>query len=114
MQTACRVSFPDRFPHKTFFNSKLTSEFRRTVSMSKAFFQLKSISNFCLLVLPFSVMMIGGCAVEAAKVTDVEKSAAVKNTELQSSVKAPSKTTKGATIEITQDSPADTVRVFYK
>ncbi len=76
--------------------------------MSKAFFQVN------LLTVIFSVLMVGGCAVEAAKVNETEKSAPVKNTEFQSSVKAPPRTTKGASIEITKDSPADTVRVFYK
>jgi hypothetical protein len=59
--------------------------------------------------------MIGGCTVEAAKVSEKEKSAPVKSADLQAStVKTSVKTTKGASIEILQDSPADTVRVFYK
>jgi hypothetical protein len=59
--------------------------------------------------------MIGGCTVEAAKMSDKEKSAPVKSADLQAStVKTSVKTTKGASIEILQDSPADTVRVFYK
>jgi len=83
--------------------------------MSKVFFQFKSISNFCLLITIFSVLMVGGCTVEAAKMSDADKKASVKNTDLQSSsVKTSSKTTKGASIEITENSPADTVRVFYK
>jgi hypothetical protein len=83
--------------------------------MSKVSFEFKRISNFCLLTLASSVLMIGGCTVEAAKVSDGDKVAAVKNTDLQSSsLKTAPKTTKGASIEITQNSPADTVRVFYK
>jgi hypothetical protein len=60
--------------------------------------------------------MSGGCAVEAAKMSDAGKSSApAKNTEIQAGVEAPSKpVTKGASIEITRNSPADTVRVFYK
>jgi hypothetical protein len=83
--------------------------------MSKVSFQFKSISNFCLLAVVSSVLMIGGCTVEAAKMSDKEKSAPVKSADVQSSaIKTSAKTTRGATIEITQDSPADTVRVFYK
>jgi hypothetical protein len=44
-----------------------------------------------------------------------KSSAPAKNTEIQAGVEAPSKpVTKGASIEITRNSPADTVRVFYK
>jgi hypothetical protein len=82
--------------------------------MSKVFFEFKRITQFFLLTVVFSVLMIGGCAVEAAKNEDGEKKSAVKNTDLQASVKTSEKTTKGATIEIDKDSPADTVRVFYK
>src|SRR5688572_17375847 len=77
--------------------------------MSKVFFQV----NFLAAVL--SVAITGGCAVEAAKMSDADKKAPVKNTQTElSTVKAPAKTTGGATIEITENSPADTVRVFYK
>jgi len=85
--------------------------------MSKVFFQFKRISNLSLLTAVFSTLMLGGCAVEAAKMSDAEKNAPVNNKELQSSAAVTttsSKTTKGATIEIVQNSPADTVRVFYK
>jgi hypothetical protein len=83
--------------------------------MSKVSFQFKSISNFCLLAITSSVLMIGGCTVEAAKVSEKDTLAPVKSKDLQASaLKTSAKTTKGATIEITQDSPADTVRVFYK
>jgi hypothetical protein len=79
-----------------------------------SFFQFKRISDLCLLTVTFSVLMIGGCAVEAAKVSDGDKLVPVKNADLETTVKASTKTTKGATIEIDKDSPADTVRVFYK
>ncbi len=82
--------------------------------MSKVFFEFKRFTNFFLLTAIFSVLMIGGCTVEAAKNEDGEKTSAAKTTELQSSVKTSAKTTKGAAIEIEKDSPADTVRVFYK
>jgi len=77
--------------------------------MSKAYF------NVNLLAAVLSVAISGGCAVEAAKMSDAEKSAPVKKAQTElSTVKAPAKTTRGATIEITENSPADTVRVFYK
>jgi len=76
--------------------------------MSKVFFQ------FSLLTAIFSVLMFGGCAVEAAKVSDSDKIAPVKNADLNPNVKLSAQTIKGATIEIEKDSPADTVRVFYK
>lgn len=79
-----------------------------------SFFQFKRIPDFCLLTVTLSVLMISGCAVEAAKVSDVNEIAPVKNADLQTSVKLSTKTTRGATIEIEKDSPADTVRVFYK
>ncbi len=58
--------------------------------------------------------MIGGCAVDAAKEEVSETLPPVKNAELSTVVKTSAKTTKGATIDIEKDSPADTVRVFYK
>ncbi len=62
--------------------------------------------------------MVGGCTVEAAKTSESDKLAvppSTKKTDLQASVvKTSAKTTRGASIEITKDSPADTVRVFYK
>ncbi len=75
----------------------------------------KVLFNVNLLAAVLSVAITGGCAVEAAKMSDADKSAPVKKTQTElSTVKAPAKTTKGATIEITENSPADTVRVFYK
>jgi hypothetical protein len=83
--------------------------------MSKVSFVFERVSKYCLLALASSVLMIGGCTVEAAKVGDGDRVAAVKKSDLQStSVKEAPKTTRGASIEITENSPADTVRVFYK
>jgi len=86
--------------------------------MSKLFSELKRHTNFCLLTLTFSALMMGGCAVEAAKKSESDKLAATvstKNADVQASaIKTSAVKTRGATIEITQDSPADTVRVFYK
>jgi hypothetical protein len=77
--------------------------------MSKLFFKVN------LLAAVLSVAVTGGCAVEAAKMSDADQKAPVKNSQTElSTVKAPAKMTKGASIEITANSPADTVRVFYK
>lgn len=76
--------------------------------MSKKFFQIS------LLTTVFSALMVGGCAVEAAKVNEAVKRETIKNTESKTTVESSTKPTKGATIEITENSPADTVRVFYK
>ncbi len=67
----------------------------------------------CLLLI-FSILSTGGCAVEAArsdgKKTDEKTSAASKKTATETAESAvPSKNK----ITITPDSPADTVRVFY-
>ncbi len=88
--------------------------------MSKLFSELKRHTNFCLVTLTFSALITSGCAVEAAKKSESDKVSApassTKNADLEATVLKTSavKTTRGATIEITQDSPADTVRVFYK
>ena len=86
--------------------------------MSKLFSELKRHTNFCLLTLTFSALITSGCAVEAAKKSESDKlvaPASERNADLQASVvKTSAKQARGATIEITQDSPADTVRVFYK
>src|SRR5512142_3140208 len=60
---------------------------------------------FLLLTLVGSTLA-GGCAVEASKATPTE----LKESEVSASQTA----AKGATIEIEPNSPADTVRVFYK
>ena len=86
--------------------------------MSKLFSEFKRHTKFCLLTLTLSASMLGGCAVEAAKKSERDRivpPASEKNAPLQASVvKTSAVRPRGATIEITQDSPADTVRVFYK
>ena len=84
--------------------------------MSKLFSKLKRNSNICLLTITFSALMTGGCAVEAAKMSETDKLVPAKNAAPQEApaIQTAVKATRGATIEITQDSPADTVRVFYK
>ena len=62
--------------------------------------------HFLLHLTLVGATLAGGCAVEASKATPAE----LKETE----VSAAQTTTKGATIEIEPNSPADTVRVFYK
>jgi hypothetical protein len=83
--------------------------------MFRAFFQIGQVSKTILLSVIFAAVMIGGCAVEAAKNED-GKTTTVKNNDLPTAVKVNNteKKTKGATIEIEPNSPADTVRVFYK
>ena len=81
--------------------------------MSKVFFQFQRVSNYCLLTVISSVLLISGCAVEVAKIADNDKLPSIKNADLGPTVKANVKTTKGASIEIETNSPADTVRVFY-
>jgi hypothetical protein len=61
---------------------------------------------FLYLTLAASVTLAGGCTVEASKVTPSEL-----KTESRSEAKP---VTKGATIEMDANGPADTVRVFYK
>jgi hypothetical protein len=67
-----------------------------------------------LLTASFSALLTSGCAVEAAKSGETDQMTAVETANLPAAVKIAAKTTKGATIEIEQNSPADTVRVFYK
>lgn len=80
--------------------------------MFRAFFQVKAI----LLTVIFSSFVFGGCAVEAAKNESSDQISTVKNDQSPTAVKVNNteKKTKGATIEIEPNSPADTVRVFYK
>ena len=62
--------------------------------------------HYFLLLTIVGATLAGGCAVEASKATPVELK--------ESEVSASKPETKGATIEIEPNSPADTVRVFYK
>lgn len=83
--------------------------------MSRHFFQVKSDSKILLLFVIFSVLFVGGCAVEAAKTAG--KNAAVKeNKQLPTVADATESKTLSAksSIQIQPNSPADTVRVFYK
>jgi hypothetical protein len=86
--------------------------------MSRNFFQVKCSPQFFLLFLlltAFSISSVGGCAVRAAKSEELnagktennQSPTAYKSTELKTS-------TSKTMIEIKPESPADTVRVFYK
>lgn len=83
--------------------------------MSRNLFQVKSNPNVSLLFVIFSVLFVGGCSVEAAKTVD-KKAAEAENKQSQTIAAAPeSKNLIAETsIQILPDSPADTVRVFYK
>ncbi|HSU24658.1 MAG TPA: hypothetical protein VLI65_01635, partial [Pyrinomonadaceae bacterium] len=66
----------------------------------------RSARHYFLLLTIVGSTLAGGCAVEASKAAP---------NELKEPTTAVAKTeTKGATIEIERNSPADTVRVFYK
>ena len=56
----------------------------------------------------FTVIMTGGCAVEASKRTESEPAVS------KPAISQPLNASKGASIKIALNSPADTVRVFYK
>lgn len=57
--------------------------------------------------------MIAGCAVEAAKVAPAAPQSAAPTSATSNSGESTVKSSKAPSIEIEQDSPADTVRVFY-
>jgi len=66
----------------------------------------KRFTRHCYLLLTVSIVLVGGCSVEASKATPEE---------LNSTSRFETTTAKkGATIEIEANGPADTVRVFYK
>lgn len=77
--------------------------------MFNQLFQVKNLSFVVIL----SVSLIGGCTVEAAK---EKKSVETGNpkTEMPITVKEPENHLPKTSIKIEPDSPADTVRVFYK
>lgn len=83
--------------------------------MSRNIFQVKYSPNILLLFVILSILFIGGCAVEAAK-NEVKVAGKTKNEQSQTSSSATESknSTADATIQIQPDSPADTVRVFYK
>ncbi len=70
--------------------------------------------NFLILSLFFSVLMIGGCAVEAAK-SEAEKIGAKQNKqpEIYTAVAEKQNSATEGRIEIEADSPADAIRTFY-
>lgn len=72
--------------------------------MNNKVFRIKQRFSFFVCAMVFSVLAIGGCAVEAAKSVDSSGKSAVLNKKVAT----------GATIQINPGSPADTVRVFYQ
>lgn len=82
--------------------------------MFRKFSLINSRLHVSCLLLVFSILLTGGCAVEVArsdgKKTDEKTSAASKKTATETAESAASSKNK---ITITPDSPADTVRVFY-
>jgi hypothetical protein len=84
--------------------------------MFKVFFQIRQVPKAVFLAVVLAAITFGGCAVEAAKNESGDQVSSVKNDQSPTAVKINNaeKKTKGATIEIEPNSPADTVRVFYK
>lgn len=83
--------------------------------MSRLFFQIKSNSSVLFLFVILSALFIGGCEVEAAKTAG--KNVAVKENKQSPTLAdaTESKTLSAeSSIQIQLNSPADTVRVFYK
>jgi len=75
--------------------------------MSNKFFQIRNT----LLALTFSILITSGCAVKAAK---EKPESGVQNSPTENFSAAPKNQFSKPTIEIKPDSPADTVKVFYK
>lgn len=73
---------------------------------------LKSIALILVGVLPFTVAF--GCSTDASRNGGNSNQTASKTTEIQSINNDPGNVSKGATIQIDPNGPADTVRVFYK
>lgn len=85
--------------------------------MCKSAFQTGQVSKFFLLTIILGVGILSGCGVEAAKTDTAEKpSASVKSADTQTNLspREADKYSKPATIEIKENSPADTIRVFYQ
>ncbi len=78
--------------------------------MSEKFPPTKSNRNTLLLFVISFVLFVSGCAVEAAK--SVDKKLAEKN--VATAVSSTENSSEKNTITVQKDSPADTVRVFYK
>lgn len=73
---------------------------------------LRTFTLFLIGVLPFTGAF--GCSTDASRNGGKSNQPASKNTELQSTNDDPANISKGATIQIDPNGPADTVRVFYK
>ena len=73
-------------------------------------FQIKSFRNIYVLAVIFSVVLISGCAVEAAKNSAEQTKQPENPTNVRTSVNSTAK----SKIRIEPNSPADTVRVFYQ
>ncbi len=76
------------------------------------FSNLFSVKNSAFVVI-FAVALISGCAVEAAKEKKSDETGNIK-TDLPITVSGAKNKSSKATIAIEPNSPADTVRVFYK
>jgi Tfp pilus assembly protein PilE len=83
--------------------------------MSQNLFQVESNQRFLVLFAIISVLFLNGCGVEAAK-TGEKTSGKTENKQSQTTSYTTESKTSAAktTIEIETNSPADTVRVFYK
>ena len=79
--------------------------------MSNHIFQMKISQCIVLTAIILIVLLIGGCAVEAAKQEDANNK---QNTQTANSASDTKKSDSDTKIKITPNSPADTVRVFYK
>lgn len=82
--------------------------------MSKASFQNSQSFGIYLLTAIFSVLTIGGCEVQAAKNEPVPLKQKIESATKSPDIRNSENFSRQATIEITENSPADTVRVFYK
>jgi len=83
--------------------------------MSRNSFQVKLSPNILLLFVIFTVLFFGGCAVEAAKTLDKTLVKTENKQSQTTSYTTESKTSAAkSTIQIEPNSPADTVRVFYR
>ena len=83
--------------------------------MSRNFFQVKYSPNILLLFVILSILFVSGCAVEAAK-NEGKTVGKTENKQSQTASNANESRTLATetAIQIQPDSPADTVRVFYK
>lgn len=83
--------------------------------MSQNLFQVKSSQKFLVLFAIISVLFISGCAVEAAKTEDKTSGKTQNKSSQTTSYTTEAKNSAAsAVIKIEPNSPADTVRVFYK